>query len=103
MRQQQISDVIQHHLEKWNRQYAIKNRQADVGAHVRAAIERANDNLAKISFEGVQLSKEELEQMKIKIPDTLKGKPVLMESVAHFNWPDGDFMKETKFGIEVVI
>lgn len=93
---QQISDVIQHHLNKWNNEYIIKVNHSDAATRMRQAIERANHNIAKMSVEGIEISPEEL---KIKIPDALKGKQVSYESVANYHLDDGAF--QLKFGVDV--
>jgi len=99
MRQQQISDVIQHHLNKWNKEYIVKVNHSDAATRVRQAMEKLNHNIEKMSVEGIELSAEDLAQMKIKIPEALKGKQVSYESVANYHLDDGAF--QLKFGVDV--
>jgi hypothetical protein len=101
-----ISEHIANRLAALNASHpGIKNVAASNEAgiqKVRDAMERTNKNLDKMSFEGVELSKDEIAQIKLKVPDAFKNKPVMYEAVANHYFGDGSLAGKTKFSIEVI-
>ena len=81
----------------------------NIAANEEAAICRVKTSMEKynayvssdIGFEGVELSPEELAQMRIAIPSAFKDKPVVYEATANYFWGNGALAKQVAFAIEV--
>jgi len=101
-----IDLFIKSKLEELNQQYSVSNvavSEANSIARVKSAMEKANRNLDKVSFDGIEMSREELAQMKIQIPAAFKNKPVRYEATASHFFGDGSLAGKTSFSIDVIL
>jgi hypothetical protein len=99
-----ICDFLERKLMLLNKTTKVTVNNSSGAARVKAAMERHNNNInSQLGFDGVELSKEELAQMKIAIPAAFKDKPVMYEATASHFFGDGKLAGQTHFGIEVIL
>ena len=79
-----IIDFIQTKLTKLNATHGgiEKPAETDYLSRIGESIDRANSNLEKMCFEGIEIDAATLSQMKLSKPDVFQKKPVLYVSRA---------------------
>jgi hypothetical protein len=109
MKTKTIADFIEAHLRKINAENIVKvyTNENSAITRVREAAERYNAQLNNnMGFEGITLSEDDLQKIKVEIPTAFK-KSQMFEAIGtknHF-FGDGSFagQTKTKFAIEVIL
>jgi len=98
-----IAEFLKRKLLLLHEHPPISRANKDGPAKVRQAMENHNRHITNnLGFEGIDLSPEELAEMKIAVPAALKDKPVTYTATANYYWGDGELAKQVDFAVEVI-
>lgn len=100
-----IAAFLERKLWVLNKDHAgIRNPAASGSEKVKAAAERYNAKISnQLGFDGIEMSEQELKQLRVQIPAAFKDKPVTYTATANHLFADGSLAGQTEFGIDVIL